>query len=272
MKTLAVTSGKGGVGKTNVAINLGLALVSRGKRVLLFDADLGLANVDILFGLSAPHTLFDVVDGGKTVHEILVEVQKGLKVLPSSSGILKMERLSHAALNNLSRQLASLSDEFDVLLLDTGAGLTESVLFFATSAQEVLIVTTPDPTAITDAYAMVKVLESKKPGASISILVNFVTGQREGREVFDRLAQVTQRFLGRSVQYAGSVPRDSRLVQAVRMRKPVWLHDPGASASRAIGEISGRFDALFSHGDASTPMSFWNGIMSRGTTPQPPQE
>lgn len=245
MKTIAITSGKGGVGKTNMAVNYGLALANQGKRVLIFDADLGLANVDILFGYSCKHTLADVIENKLQLTDILVDAQDGLKILPSSSGVLRLERLSMSQLASLADAMDRLSSRFDVLLIDTGAGMTDSVLFFSSVADEILLVTTPEPTAITDGYALVKVLASEYDVKSLVLLVNEVIDNKEAHAVHKKLAAVCEKHLGVEIRFGTGVAKDTQLEKAVRERRPVYISYPTSPASQSLRSFARIFDTVF---------------------------
>lgn len=264
MKTIAITSGKGGVGKTNMAVNLGLALANQGKRVLIFDADLGLANVDILFGYSCEHTLADVIENRMQLTDILVDAPDGVKILPASSGVLRLERLSMSQLASLADAMERLSSRFDVLLIDTGAGMTDSVLFFSSVADEVMLVTTPEPTAITDGYALVKVLSSEYGVKSLVLLVNEVLDNKEAHVVHKKLSAVCEKHLGVKVKFGGSVDKDTNLEKAVRERKPVYISYPTAPASNCLRVFAKNFDSVFNaEKKDSSGKGFWNEVLSR---------
>jgi flagellar biosynthesis protein FlhG len=245
MKIVTITSGKGGVGKTNVAVNLALALAKQGKRVLLVDADLGLANVDVLLGLRCRHTLSDVIDGTMPVEQVLADAPCGLKFLPAASGVLRLERLTPDQRAHLLSELRRLSESFELMLVDTGAGLTENVLFFCAAADQLLMVTTPEPTALTDSYALAKVLTKNYNIEGIALLVNQVVSATQGPDVHEKLDSVTQRFLQRGLIYFGAIPRDSALAQAVQDRKPVVLAHPRALTATTFVALADRFDQVF---------------------------
>jgi flagellar biosynthesis protein FlhG len=245
MKSLAISSGKGGVGKTTVTVNLGLALASMGKRVLLVDADLGLANIDILAGISVRRSLADTVDGSASLLDVLVDVAPGVRLLPASSGVLKLERLTVDHRLEIASQIHGLSGLFDVMLFDTGAGLTENVLFFDSIADEVLVVTTPEPTAITDSYALIKVLATHCQVKDISLLVNRSDSAAQGSETHRKLADVCQKFLNKSVAYAGTINKDRAAEHAVRERIPFVISNRACAASSGIFALASRFDQLF---------------------------
>lgn len=270
MKTIAITSGKGGVGKTNVCVNLGLAFAEQGVRVLLLDADLGLANVDVVFGFRSEATLADVVDGDRSLQDILVEVEPNLSVIPAASGILRLERLAAEELRLLAVDLGEMSDAFDLLLIDTGAGLTESVLFFSSLADHVLVVATPDPASITDSYALIKVLSMRRSDADIHLLVNQTDRPQDGPETFGRLRDVSDRFLGMSLSDAGSLPDDTALSDAVRARRPVLQAHPQANFCRELRDVAKRLRPTLVDSPPRDPVSFWDAWVDRRAPDDPP--
>lgn len=245
MKSIAISSGKGGVGKTTVAINLGLALGLLGKRVLLVDGDLGLANLDILAGVAVQRTLREAIDESAALDSLLIEIGKNVELLPASSGILRLERLSRSERDELAHKLRELGSRFDVMLCDTGAGMTENVLFFDSFADEVLLVTTPEPTAVTDTYALIKVLETQKQVSAISLLVNKVASAAEGLDVHAKLSGVCEKFLGRSLGFAGQIWKDSAAEQAARTRTPFVIGNRTSAASSGVQALASRFDQVF---------------------------
>ncbi len=271
MKTIAITSGKGGVGKSNTAVNVGLALVQVSRRVLLFDADLGLANLDILLGCKCTHTLADVVEGRRSLDEVIVEAAPNLRVLPASSGILEMERLSYSRRVKLLTELDALAAEYDYLLIDTGAGVSENVLFFCAGAGGVVVVTTPEPTAMMDSYAMIKVLLMQHDVRSFNVVVNQVRHPGQGLSVFAKLNNICQKFLHQDVHYMGELPHDSALERSVIERKPVLLSNPGSSVSRAVVTLSQEFERTFASGAKSRASAMWEAIKHNRDS-LPPEE
>jgi len=238
VRVLAVTSGKGGVGKTNIAANLGLALSRMGKKVLIFDTDLGLANIDVLLGLSPKYNIGHVLDGEKKIGDVIVEGPEGLLVLPASSGVDEVRSLSEAQRMDLLAQFENWDTKIDVMILDTGAGIGSNVMYFNIVAQHILVVTTSEPTAITDAYALIKVLATKYQEKRFQLLVNMVRNEKEALEVYRHLAKVAFRFLDISIDFFGFVPRDANLVKSVLQQKPVLQTYPDSPSSQQFVTIA----------------------------------
>lgn len=235
-RIMAVTSGKGGVGKTNVSVNLSLALIEQGFRVLLVDVDLGMANADIVLGISPSYNLGHVLAGSKLVSEVLVDGPNGLKVLAGGTGLYELANLSVPRLDAFVRALDELND-FDFILLDTGAGIHRNVISFALAATEVLVVTTPEPTAITDAYGLIKVVLQQNPQTPIHLIVNMAHSPQEAELAASKLATVVRQFLGRDIRYAGYILYDQHVVSSVSEQRPVLLAYPSSLTSRAIRRI-----------------------------------
>lgn len=235
---ITVTSGKGGVGKSNVAVNLSLELMKQGKRVLIIDADLGLANVEILMGVIPKYNLKDVIDGNKKISEIICEADNGLKFISGGSGIENLANLNEDKITNVARDLSTLDDMFDVIVIDTGAGISEIVMTFAKIANQILLVTTSDPTAITDAYALLKVLKnSEEDMPDVKVVVNMVKNKNDATAVFNKLNLVCEKFLNESLEVIEYVPDDYNLEKAVRMQKPVLLEYPRSEVSNSFKEL-----------------------------------
>ncbi len=239
-RVLAITSGKGGVGKTNVVAGLAMSLARTGERVLVLDADFGLANLDILLGLSPTHTLEHVLRGERLMEEILLEGPEGIQVIPASSGIQELTRLDASAELRLVQGLQRLAERFDWMLIDTAAGIHDSVIKLLMAAQEVILVTTPEPTSLVDAYAMVKVVHLRDPGKSIWLLVNNAQGEGEAEETIEQLQAAIQRFLGREIKVLGMIPADPHMLQAVRQQRSVADLFPRSPASLAFRALSDR--------------------------------
>jgi flagellar biosynthesis protein FlhG len=238
IKTIAVTSGKGGVGKTNIVANLAIPLRKLGKEVLILDADLGLSNIDVLFQLTPRYNLQHVINGEKRLEDIVVEGPYGIKVIPASSGIQELTALSEFQRLRILEAFESFRHKIDVLLIDTAAGISENVAFFCITAQEIIVVVSPEPTSITDAYALIKVLFTRYQEKDFHILVNLVKNSREAMEVFKRLSIVADRFLNLSLNYLGYIPVDESIQKAVRAQRAFVEMYPECPASKKLYEIA----------------------------------
>lgn len=238
MRVIAVTSGKGGVGKTNIVANLGYALSEMGKRVLVLDADLGLANLDVLLGIAPKYNLSHVIAGKKSISEIIVEGPGKMKILPASSGIQEITRLSKQQKMQILNELDLLIDSFDILLIDTAAGISSNVMYFNVSAQEIVVVVTPEPTSITDAYALMKVLSVKYSEKHFKLLVNWVVSEQEADQVFSQLRLVSDKFLDIKIEYFGYILFDKNIVKGIRVQKTVREMYPDTQASRCFADLA----------------------------------
>ncbi len=242
VQVIAVTGGKGGVGKSNVSVNLGIALSQMGRRVVLLDADLGLANIDVLLGLTANRNLADVLAGECDLKDVLVDGPGGIKVVPASSGTQRMTQLTTMEHAGLISAFSELGDQIDVLIIDTAAGISESVVCFLRAAQELLFVVCDEPTSITDAYALIKLMNRDYGTNRFRILANQVRNEAEGRHLFGKLTRVTERFLDVALQYVGFVPYDEAVRKAVQRQKAVLDAYPRAKASLAIKALATKVD------------------------------
>ncbi len=242
-RTFAIVSGKGGVGKSNVALNLSILLSALGNRVALVDGDLGMANLDILLDVRIRSSLAHVLAGRKTLDEILVELPSGVQLVPGASGLAKIANLNEFNRNRLVASLSQLERDNDMILVDTAAGIGPSVLQFACAAETVIVVTTPEPTAMADAYAVIKILHQRCFDGRISLLVNRVAGRSEARDCYQRLADVARQFLSARVYDAGYILEDTKVTDAVRKREPVVTAWPRCSASRCLAALANRLRA-----------------------------
>ncbi len=236
-RAIAITSGKGGVGKTNLAVNLAIAMAQQ-RRVCLLDADLGMANADVLCGLSPRSTLEDVLLHGRTVEEVMVLAPGGFRLVPGASGVASVANLGPEGRRRLIAQLASLERHTDVLVIDTAAGIASNSIAFAAAAHAVLVAVTPEPTSITDAYGAVKTIVAKVKSPRIRLIVNMANDREEGEEVFRRIDRVSRTFLDMPLELAGIVPFDSAVRACVKRREPVLLSEPDCPASKAIRAIA----------------------------------
>ncbi len=242
VKVIAVTSGKGGVGKTNVSVNLAVAMAERGRQTLLLDADLGLANVDVLLGLKPRADLSQVLDGELELEDILLEGPAGVRIVPAASGVSRMAELTPREQSGLISAFSTLPISVEVLVVDTAAGIDTRVLGFCQAAHEVLVVVCDEPASLTDAYALIKVLSQERNVRRFQVLANSVGDPEHGRRLYQKLLSVCDRFLDVAVVYGGCVPEDPRLRQAVRVQKPVVQAFPSSPSARAFKDLAARAD------------------------------
>ncbi|MCL2009072.1 MAG: MinD/ParA family protein [Synergistaceae bacterium] len=252
LKTLTVLSGKGGVGKSNISINLACAMAEQDKKIVLLDADLGLANLDMLCGITAKYNLSHLIDGSKRLEDVLVSLENNIWMLPGGSGIKELADLDEGQLVELIDNVGFLEDRADVLLVDTGGGIHKSVLSFASAADTVVLVTTPEPTAIRDAYGILKALKNSgesREKKDIVFVVNMANSEREGQEVANRLKTAASQFLELPVSYIGCILKDSFVEQAVRVRKPFYRLFPDSPAAKCVRSIVGTLSSAAPRGD-----------------------
>lgn len=261
---IAVTSGKGGVGKTNIAVNLGVALARLGRRVCLLDADLGLANADVLCGLTPRLTLEHVVSGRCRLAESMLLAPGGFRLIPGACGVAGLADLAGHDRQALLEQFAALEAVADHLIIDTAAGLNANVLAFAAAARRVMVVTTPEPTAMTDGYGLIKALARRSSDVSIELVVNMVSNAAEAESVFDRMNRVSRTFLNRTLEFAGAVPMDEAVREAVRHRVPFTLYAPGCPATANLRRLSRRLAGV-SDADAASRLD-GGGFFARLST------
>lgn len=241
-RVLAVTSGKGGVGKTNIAVNLAARLASMGRRVLLLDADLGMANADVIANITVRANLAHVIAGRRSIEQIICPGPGGFNLIPGASGLSQMAALSEFERARILQCLQQVEAGHDLVLIDTGAGLSPNVLSFLLAADEVIVVTTPEPTAVTDAYALIKATCRHQENLKVNLLANMVRDRAEAKRVYDRISAVSRRFLGLSIRDAGYVVADPRVGAAVRSRIPFVIADPQCAASSCITQLSHKID------------------------------
>lgn len=240
----AVTSGKGGVGKTNVSINLAVGLAQKGRSVVLFDADLGLANVDVALGLKSNYDIRHVLNGERTLEEILIPGPAGIKVIPASSGVSGLADLSTQELAGLINTFSELSFPVDNLIVDTGAGIDSTVLSFASACQEIVVVVCDEPSSLTDAYALIKVLNKEKKVNRFQILANMVEDDAQGRDLFQKVSTVTDRFLVAHLGYLGHIPWDDYMKKAVQKQRAVVELYPRSKVAVAFKQLVDQVDSF----------------------------
>lgn len=242
VQVIAVTGGKGGVGKTSVAVNLATTLASQGRRVMLLDGDLGLANVDVFLGLSPRYTMAHVLNGERTLEEIILEAPHGLQIVPGASGVADLANLSAAGHLGLVQAFSALSARVDTLIVDTSAGISHSVMQFSQAAQHVLLVVCDEPASMTDAYALAKVLSRNHGVTKFHVLANMARSPGEGSALFDKLQRVTSRFLDITLEYIGEIPEDPYLRRSIREQRPVVVAFPACPAARAFKKLALKAD------------------------------
>ncbi|MBF0160837.1 MAG: MinD/ParA family protein [Magnetococcales bacterium] len=236
--TMAITSGKGGVGKTLVTVNLAVQYARKGLKVLLIDADLGLANIDVVLGLSPQYTIQDVLDGRLTLDQVAIPGPFGITVLPAASGVAELSDMNEAQRTTLMDHIDQWNADFDVVLVDTGAGISPNVRFFVLAVERIMVVATPDPASVTDAYALMKVMFTNHRVSHFDLVVNQAKNITEAKEVYRTLSRVAEKYLNIGLNYAGFIPDDVLLVQAVRQRKTVSELFPHAPSSLAFQQLS----------------------------------
>lgn len=237
-RTIAIASGKGGVGKSNIALNLAIMLSASGQRVALMDADLGLANLDVLLDVDARSNLSHVIAGTRRLEDVIVHLPNGVQLVPGASGLARLAHLSEFQRAQLLREMGKLEADNDIILVDCGAGIGPDVMHFASAADSTIVVTAPEPTAITDGYAVIKVLSQMSYRGAISLLVNFAPDRQDARTTYQRISGVAKQFLSTRVLDAGYVLIDPKVREAVRRREPFVLAFPRCPAARCVAALA----------------------------------
>ncbi len=242
-RIITITSGKGGVGKTNVATNMAIAYGQMGKKVILIDADLGLANVNVMMNLIPQYNLYHVIRKQKKMSEIILETEYGIRLVAGASGFSKIANMTEEERNSFISEMYTLSDA-DIIIIDTSAGVSKNVLGFVAAADEVIIVTTPEPTSITDAYGIIKIIATEVDNLNINLkmIVNRVSSSSEGKRVADRMTQIAAQFLNLKVEYLGFIYDDALVSQSVLRQKPFIIVDPKGKASVCLKHIVSRIE------------------------------
>lgn len=265
-KTISVTSGKGGVGKSTLVSNLALEFEQRGKRVLILDGDMGMANIDIMFGVRPAYSVESVLAGNRELSDIIIELSDSISLIPGGSGIYGLQKISTLQRRALMDQVNGLKKRYDVMLVDTASGIDDNVLYLNAASQEILIVLTPEPASLTDAYALIKVLNKKFSENKFSIIANMVVSESEGMQLFKRLSDVAQKFLNVSLDYKGSVPKDSDLRLATKTQQLITRKSPRSPSSIAIRQLS---EKLSNYGDLMGVKGglqfFWEQLVSEAS-------
>ena len=237
-KIITITSGKGGVGKSNFVVNMGITLHKKGKKVLIFDADIGMGNDDVLMGVLPSYNVFDLLEG-KDINEVVVEGPYGINLLPGGSGINYIENLEEEERLAFIEKLTSL-DKYDYIFIDTGAGINKNVLAFIACSEETIVITTPEPTSLTDAYSLIKATDHFKLTNTANVIVNRAFSIKDGEETYNKLKRAVEKFLTIKVNYLGSISEDRKLVEGVRAQVPFTILRPKCDASKSIERISNK--------------------------------
>lgn len=237
IKIYTIASGKGGVGKSNVVVNLAISMQKKGKKVLIIDADLGLANIDVLLGLYPEYTLYDVLFKGVSLEDAILKGPDGIKIIPGGSGVMEMASLDIGKQENIAKEFLKLKD-IDTILIDTGAGISKNLLSFITFSQEVIIVTTPEPTSLTDAYSVLKVLSQYNLKNNVKVIINRAVDEIKGKRTYDTLRETAHNFLKINLEYIGHIIDDSRVGSSVMEQVPFVIGYPKSLASKCIYSIT----------------------------------
>lgn len=262
VRVICVSSGKGGVGKSNVVVNLACAFDLMGKKVLILDADLGLANIDVLLGLAPKENISHVLEGKRQLREVLVSGPGHIRIMPASSGVQELTRLTDEQKLQFLQLLDELEADVDILLVDTGAGISDTVLYFNLAAQERVVVVTPEPTSLTDAYALIKVLYTRHGERHFRILANSVHTEKAGKSIFAQMSKVADHFLdGISLDYLGSIPHDPNVPRAVLQQRPLVEAFPNAPAAKAFITLAEKIRKSAPHPNNGTVQFFWKRLL-----------
>jgi flagellar biosynthesis protein FlhG len=259
-RVIAVTSGKGGVGKTNFTINFALALMSYGQRVMILDADLGLANIDVILGINPTYNLYNVLKGEKSIKDIIVIGPQGLQIIAGGSGIQEMANLRRWQVEQFIGKLEELEGMADILIIDTAAGLSRNVMSFVLAADEVIVITTPEPTAITDAYGLVKAMTSKKKHGLVHLVVNKVENAQEADMTASKLSKVAEKFLKLNIGHLGFILDDPSVSKAVKSQEPFLLKFPKSSAAECINRLAAQLVDQEYHSEPGGVKAFFGKI------------
>lgn len=260
-KIITVTSGKGGVGKSNFVVNLSIALQKMGKKVLIFDADMGLGNDDVLMGFLPKYNVYDVIFSGKKIEEVLVEGPFGVKLLPGGTGVSKIEQMTDKQRDSFLAKLTCLED-LDYIIMDTGAGVNRDVLGFISCCEELIVITTPEPTSLTDAYSLLKAVSHFKIRDNAKVIVNRTIESKEGESTFNKFNNAVSKFLNIDLQYLGYLSDDKKLVQAVRKQQPFLISYPNSDVAKDLNYIASKIIGLETDKKESSIQDFFKKIFN----------
>ncbi|HHW30465.1 MAG TPA: MinD/ParA family protein [Clostridiaceae bacterium] len=237
-KIITITSGKGGVGKTNITVNLAIALGELGKKVIILDADLGLSNIEVLLGIAPQYTLGDIIYNNKSIFDVITTGPNNIRFISGGSGADVLVKLNKEVLDRFILNIGMLDKIADIILIDTGAGLSDSVTSFIMAADEVILVTTPEPTSLTDAYALIKTVITKDRNKKINLIVNKAEDEREAKDIINKISLVVNRFLGVKLNPLGFILQDQAVVKSVKQQNPFYMKYPNSDATKSIKDIS----------------------------------
>lgn len=261
-KVISISSGKGGVGKSTMVANLAFKFSQMGKKVLILDGDMGMANIDIFFGVRPQGSIYDVIQGEKTLQEIMIEVAPRVQLIPGGSGILDLQNLDNFRRRTLVENISSLPQDFDFMLIDTSPGLGENVLYFNSAAETKVIILTPDPSSLADSYALIKVLNKKYKQTNFSLLCNQVKDEVEGLRLYQKFSDITNKFLNIGLDYLGSVPQDAVLRANNQMQRLVVKHEPQSTSAQAISQLAPRLGRIASQSETRGGLEkFWSQVI-----------
>lgn len=261
-KTISITSGKGGVGKTTLVCNIAYALARQGKRVLIFDGDLGMANVDIMFGVKSEFSILDVLNGDKTMNEILVSLAPNIALIPGGTGMVELNRLNSFERRAMLDAVGSLDYQYDYLLIDTAPGIADNVLYLNSAAQVSSVIITPDPSSLADSYALIKILNREYKETKFSIICNQVRDEMEGLALFNRFNEVVNRFLYIGLDYWGSVPQDQLFRKSTQNQRLILKHEPQSEISKNLLKLSNKLEtSVARNADKAGLQFFWEQVV-----------
>jgi flagellar biosynthesis protein FlhG len=259
---ISISSGKGGVGKTTMVCNMAFKLAQMGKKVLLFDGDMGMANIDIFFSVRPQGTIHDVITGEKTIQDVMMEVAPNIFLIPGGSGISELQSMDHFSRRALVEKVSALPQDFDFMLIDTSPGLGDNVLYFNSAADTKVVILTPDPSSLADSYALIKVLNKKYRESHFSLICNQVKDEIEGLRLYQKFSDVSSRFLNIGLDYVGSVPQDPVLRMSNQMQRLVVKHEPHSISAQAIGQLVTRLGRLNSQTETRGGLQkFWEQVI-----------